>query len=79
MGDTGRATLSITVHSQGSAAVKVELPCDATVAALKASIFLSTRVSPDSQALICRGRVLGDDDSVEACHGHAVHMLVAGR
>lgn len=78
MGDI-RGTLELTVHSHGAGSVKVELPRDATVAVLKASIFRSTRVAPDCQSLICRGRVLCDDDVLEACHGHAVHMLVAGR
>lgn len=69
----------LTVHTKSGKAVKVALPQDATVAILKTSIFRTTSIPPVRQSLICRGRVLVDEDPVGDCHGHIVHMHVAGR
>ena len=70
--------LQMTVHSHVGS-VKVALPRDATVAVLKVSLSRSTDVAPMRQTLLCRGRILSDNDPVEPFIGHIVHMHISGR
>ena len=71
-------TVLLTVHSQAGS-VKIEILRDSKVFALKTSLFRALDVVPGMQSLICRGRVLLDEDAVNACQGHVIHMHIAGR
>jgi hypothetical protein len=68
--------LRVTARSLAGS-VTVEVPRGGTVVTLKVALQSVTRLQPDRQRLICRGRVMKDEDTLqlyELEHGHVVHI-----
>jgi hypothetical protein len=68
--------LRVTARSMAGS-VNVDVDKDGTVATLKIALHKVIALAPDSQRLICRGKLMKDEDILdiyELDHGHVVHI-----